>query len=72
MKKKMDQKKIVEKGSKTLAEFKEFISKGDVVDLAVGVIIGSAFGKIVTSIVNEDGFNGSRTTTSSPSAAISS
>lgn len=53
MKKKMDQKKIVEKGSKTLAEFKEFISKGDVVDLAVGVIIGSAFGKIVTSIVND-------------------
>ena len=35
-----------------LKEFKEFISKGNVVDLAVGVIIGGAFGKIVTSLVN--------------------
>ena len=34
-------------------EFKEFISKGNVIDLAVGVIIGAAFGKIVTSIVND-------------------
>ena len=34
-------------------EFKEFISKGNVVDLAVGVIIGGAFGKIVTSLVND-------------------
>jgi large conductance mechanosensitive channel len=33
-------------------EFKEFISRGNVVDLAVGVIIGAAFGKIVTSLVN--------------------
>lgn len=33
--------------------FKEFISKGNVVDLAVGVIIGGAFGKIVTSLVND-------------------
>lgn len=33
-------------------EFKEFISKGNVLDLAVGVIIGGAFGKIVTSLVN--------------------
>lgn len=36
-----------------LREFKEFISKGNVVDLAVGVIIGSAFGKIVSSLVND-------------------
>ena len=36
-----------------LKEFKEFISKGNVVDLAVGVIIGTAFGKIVTSLVND-------------------
>ena len=36
-----------------LKEFKEFISKGNVVDLAVGVIIGGAFGKIVTSLVND-------------------
>ena len=35
-----------------LKEFKEFISKGNVVDLAVGVIIGGAFSSIVTSLVN--------------------
>lgn len=52
-KKKVDKKVIAEKGSKTLKEFKDFISKGNVIDLAVGVIIGSAFGKIVTSIVND-------------------
>ena len=34
-------------------EFKEFISKGNVLDMAVGVIIGGAFGKIVTSLVND-------------------
>ena len=34
-------------------EFKEFISKGNIVDMAVGVIIGGAFGKIVTSLVND-------------------
>ena len=33
--------------------FKEFISKGNVIDLAVGVIIGGAFGKIVTSFVDD-------------------
>ena len=33
-------------------EFKEFISRGNVVDLAVGVIIGGAFGKIVSSLVD--------------------
>lgn len=38
---------------KFLGEFKEFISRGNVVDLAVGVIIGSAFSKIVTSLVND-------------------
>ena len=36
-----------------LKEFKEFISRGNVVDLAVGVIMGGAFGKIVTSLVND-------------------
>ena len=36
-----------------LKEFKEFISRGNVIDLAVGVIIGGAFGKIVTSIVDD-------------------
>jgi large conductance mechanosensitive channel len=34
-------------------EFKEFAMKGNVVDLAIGIIIGGAFGKIVTSFVND-------------------
>ena len=34
-------------------EFKEFVTKGNVVDLAVGVIIGAAFGKIVDSLVKD-------------------
>ena len=36
-----------------LKEFKEFAVKGNVMDMAVGVIIGGAFGKIVTSVVND-------------------
>jgi large conductance mechanosensitive channel len=36
-----------------LKEFKEFATRGNVIDLAVGVIIGAAFGKIVTSLVND-------------------
>lgn len=36
-----------------MKEFKEFASKGNVVDLAVGVIIGAAFGKIVESLVGD-------------------
>jgi large conductance mechanosensitive channel len=36
-----------------LKEFKEFISKGNVLDMAVGVIIGAAFGKIVASFTND-------------------
>lgn len=47
------EKKMMEKGSKTLNEFKSFIARGNVIDLAVGVIIGGAFGKIVTSVVND-------------------
>jgi large conductance mechanosensitive channel len=35
-----------------LKEFKEFISKGNVMDMAIGVIIGAAFGSIVTSLTN--------------------
>jgi large conductance mechanosensitive channel len=38
---------------KMLHEFREFAVKGNVVDLAVGVIIGAAFGKIVDSVVND-------------------
>jgi len=34
-------------------EFKEFISRGSVIDLAIGVIIGVAFGAVVTSLVND-------------------
>ena len=34
-------------------EFKEFIARGNVMDMAVGVIIGGAFGKIITSLVND-------------------
>ena len=36
-----------------LAEFREFIARGNVVDLAVGVIIGGAFGKIISSLVDQ-------------------
>lgn len=36
-----------------IKEFKAFISRGNVIDLAVGVIIGGAFGKIVSSLVND-------------------
>jgi large conductance mechanosensitive channel len=36
-----------------LKEFKEFAMRGNVVDMAVGIIIGGAFGKIVTSLVND-------------------
>ena len=36
-----------------IKEFKEFAIKGNVMDMAVGVIIGGAFGKIVTSLVND-------------------
>lgn len=38
---------------KILKEFKDFAMRGNVIDLAVGIIIGAAFGKIVSSIVND-------------------
>lgn len=38
---------------KMIDEFKAFIARGNVMDMAVGVIIGGAFGKIVTSLVND-------------------
>jgi len=41
------------RGTVMLSEFKAFAMRGNVVDLAVGVIIGAAFGKIVTSLVND-------------------
>lgn len=51
--KKPDLKEMNKKVGKGASEFKEFIMKGNVVDLAVGVIVGGAFGKIVTSLVND-------------------
>ncbi len=39
--------------SKLLSEFKKFAVKGNAIDLAVGVVIGTAFGKIVTSLVSD-------------------
>jgi large conductance mechanosensitive channel len=42
-----------EKGSQMLKEFRDFAMKGNVVDLAVAVIIGAAFGAIVTSLVGD-------------------
>ena len=38
---------------KIIAEFTEFISRGNVMDMAIGVIIATAFGKITTSLVND-------------------
>ena len=38
---------------KIIAEFKEFLSRGNVMDMAIGVIIATAFGKITTSLVND-------------------
>ena len=46
-------KEALEKGKGIIHEFKDFISRGNVLDMAVGVIIGAAFGKIVTSLVND-------------------
>lgn len=50
---KINKEEIAKKGGKFVNEFKEFIAKGNVLDLAVGVVIGSAFGKIVSSIVDD-------------------
>ena len=53
MDKKINSENLKKKGGKTLQEFKDFIAKGNVLDMAVGVIMGSAFGKIVTSVVDD-------------------
>src|SRR5579862_9668921 len=42
-----------EKGETMFSEFKKFIMRGNVLDLAIGVIIGAAFGKIVSSMVDD-------------------
>lgn len=49
----IDKDELLNKGKGIFSDFKDFISQGDVLDLAVGVIIGGAFGKIVTSLVND-------------------
>lgn len=43
----------MDKGKKMISEFKEFVLRGNIIDMAIGVIIGGAFGKIVTSLVND-------------------
>jgi large conductance mechanosensitive channel len=45
--------KVEEKGLRMLNEFREFAIKGNMVDLAVGIIIGAAFGAIVSSLVGD-------------------
>lgn len=53
LKQEVDLSKAKEKSKNTLNEFKEFAVKGNIMDMAIGVIIGGAFGKIVTSFVND-------------------
>ena len=48
-----DMKALEKKLEGTMGEFKKFILKGNIIDMAVGVIIGGAFSKIVTSLVND-------------------
>lgn len=52
-KKNVNKDEIVKNSKKVFDDFKKFISRGNVIDMAVGVIIGTAFGKIVTSLVND-------------------
>ncbi len=49
----MAKKDVKEKSKGFIKEFGDFIKKGNVVDMAVGVVIGGAFGSIVTSLVND-------------------
>ena len=44
---------ITEKGVSFLKEFRDFAMRGNVLDMAIGVVIGGAFGKIVSSLVND-------------------
>lgn len=50
---KPDPKDMIKKGRGFFAEFREFITKGNVMDMAVGVIIGAAFQNIINSLVND-------------------
>ena len=49
----MEKDKVKNSAKGFLAEFKKFIARGNVIDLAVGVVIGGAFGNIVSSLVND-------------------
>ena len=49
----VSEKEEIKKIKEGAGEFKKFISRGNVVDMAVGVIIGGAFGKVVTSLVQD-------------------
>lgn len=53
MKKNKKKNKNISMLTKEVSDFKKFISRGNVVDMAVGVIVGGAFGKIVSSLVND-------------------
>jgi large conductance mechanosensitive channel len=44
---------VTAKGNEMLKEFRDFAMRGNVVDMAVGIIIGAAFGKIVSSLVKD-------------------
>ena len=48
-----ESKSVTKKARGLIGEFKAFISRGNVIDMAVGVIIATAFGKITTSLVND-------------------
>ncbi len=51
--KKIDKVEIKNKGGKVLGEFKEFVLRGNVMDMAIGVIIGTAFAAIVTALTTD-------------------
>ena len=53
MEKKINKEKILSNGKGFMGEFKSFVLRGNVMDMAVGVIIGAAFGNIVTALTND-------------------
>lgn len=53
MEKKINKEKILKNGKGFMGEFKSFVLRGNVMDMAVGVIIGAAFGDIVTALTND-------------------
>lgn len=53
LKKDVDFKEVGTKTKGFMTEFKEFATKGNLIDMAIGVVVGGAFGKITTSLVND-------------------